>query len=106
MDPPRVAINGLMREAAAGPMRGDLEYSSAAIVSSEIVGNAHSSIVDAPLTQVIDGRFAKVISWSDNEWGYSARVEERMVRMSKIDDLAFDSEGQSRPPADESARIA
>lgn len=86
------AINQLMREAAAGRMRGILEFSSAPIVSSDIVGNAHSSIFDAPLTQVIDGHMAKVVSWYDNEWGYSARVEEMMVRMAKLDGMAAANE--------------
>lgn len=85
-------INEAMRKAAAGPLAGILEYSTAPIVSSDIVGNPHSSILDAPLTQVIDGRFAKVISWYDNEWGYSSRVADVIERVSKMDGLDPDSE--------------
>ncbi|MBW2498725.1 MAG: type I glyceraldehyde-3-phosphate dehydrogenase, partial [Deltaproteobacteria bacterium] len=64
-------INAAMKKAAEGPMRGILEYSEAPIVSSDIIGNSHSSIFDAPLTQVIDGSLVKVVAWYDNEWGYS-----------------------------------
>ena len=78
-------INEAMRKAAAGPLAGILEFSTAPIVSSDIVGNPHSSILDAPLTQVIDGRMAKVISWYDNEWGYSSRVADLIGRVAKMD---------------------
>ena len=81
------AINEAMQKAAAGPLSGILEYSTAPIVSSDIVGNPHSSILDAPLTQVIDGRFAKVVSWYDNEWGYSSRVADLIERVAKLDGL-------------------
>jgi glyceraldehyde 3-phosphate dehydrogenase len=80
-------VNALMRKAAEGPMRGILEYCTAPIVSSDIVGNAHSSIFDAPLTQVIDDRLIKVIAWYDNEWGYSSRVADLVVWLSKLDGL-------------------
>ncbi len=80
-------INAAMKKAADGPMRGILEYNTEPIVSSDIVGNSYSSIFDAPLTQVIDGTLAKVISWYDNEWGYSSRVEDLIVRVSKLDGL-------------------
>jgi len=69
-------INALMRKAADGPLRNILEYSTAPIVSSDIIGNSHSSIFDAPLTQVIGGNFAKVVAWYDNEWGYANRLVE------------------------------
>jgi glyceraldehyde 3-phosphate dehydrogenase len=68
-------INEAMREAAASDgLRNILHYSEAAIVSTDIVGDPHSSIFDAPFTKVVDGRFAKTLSWYDNEWGYSNRV--------------------------------
>jgi glyceraldehyde 3-phosphate dehydrogenase len=80
-------INDAMRRAAEGPMRGILEYNVAPIVSSDIVGNSHSSIFDAPLTQVLQGRLVKVVAWYDNEWGYSSRVEDLIVRVAKLDGM-------------------
>ncbi|MBW2426260.1 MAG: type I glyceraldehyde-3-phosphate dehydrogenase [Deltaproteobacteria bacterium] len=80
-------INAAMKKAAEGPMRGILEYSEAPIVSSDIIGNSHSSIFDAPLTQVIDGSLVKVVAWYDNEWGYSSRVEDLIVRVARLDGL-------------------
>ena len=58
------------------------------IVSSDIIGNSHSSIFDAGLTQVMQKRMVKVISWYDNEWGYSTRVEELIGRLAEMDGLA------------------
>ena len=81
------AINDAMRKAALGSLRGILQYSEDAIVSSDIVGNTHSSIFDGPLTQVIDDRLAKVIAWYDNEWGYSSRVEDLIVRVARMDGM-------------------
>jgi glyceraldehyde 3-phosphate dehydrogenase len=81
------AINEAVRKAALGPLRGIIEYSEAPIVSSDIVGNTHSCIFDAPLTQVIGGGLAKVIGWYDNEWGYSARVEDLLVRVARMDGM-------------------
>jgi glyceraldehyde 3-phosphate dehydrogenase len=69
-------INGAMKEAAEGPMRGILEYTEDPIVSTDIVTNPHSSILDSEQTGVIDGTFVKVFSWYDNEWGYSNRCVE------------------------------
>lgn len=83
-------INDAMRRAAEGPMRGILAYSTEPIVSSDIIGDSHSSIFDAPLTQVVGGRLAKVIAWYDNEWGYSSRVEEMIVRLARIDEMDAD----------------
>jgi len=84
------SINAAMKRAAYGPMRGILEYTTDPIVSSDIIGNSHSSIFDAPLTQVIDGRMAKVVAWYDNEWGYSSRVEDLIVRLAKMDGMDVD----------------
>ena len=81
------AINAAMLEAANGPMQGILQYSEAPTVSTDIVGNPHSSIFDAPLTQVIDGHLAKVVAWYDNEWGYSSRVADLIRRVAKMDGL-------------------
>ncbi len=66
-------VNAAMKAAAEGPMKGILEYCEDPIVSVDIIHNAHSSIFDAQSTMVI-GKQVKVISWYDNEWGYSARV--------------------------------
>ncbi|MCP3981844.1 MAG: type I glyceraldehyde-3-phosphate dehydrogenase [bacterium] len=74
-------INAAMREAAEGPMRGILQYSTEALVSSDIVGNPHSCIFDAPLTRVVDERQVKVFAWYDNEWGYSARIVDLLLRL-------------------------
>ena len=77
-------INAAMKAAAEGPMKGILEYTEDPIVSIDIVGNPHSSIFDAGMTKVLDGNFAKIISWYDNEWGYSCRVAELIVKMGLL----------------------
>ncbi len=56
-----------------------------AIVSSDIIGNAHSAIIDLPLTQVVDKDLVKVVAWYDNEWGYSNRMIEQVIEISKLD---------------------
>jgi glyceraldehyde 3-phosphate dehydrogenase len=66
-------INDAFRRAAAGPMKGILDVSDKPLVSIDYVGNPNSSIVDALSTFVIDGSMVKVLSWYDNEWGYSSR---------------------------------
>ncbi|HVP30579.1 MAG TPA: type I glyceraldehyde-3-phosphate dehydrogenase [Myxococcota bacterium] len=68
------AINAAMKAAAAGPMKGILQVCEVPLVSIDFRGNPHSSILDAEQTKVMGGNFAKVLSWYDNEWGYSARV--------------------------------
>jgi glyceraldehyde 3-phosphate dehydrogenase len=73
-------VNAAMRRAAEGPMRGILQYTEDPIVSSDIIGNPHSSILDAGATMLIDGNMVKVISWYDNEWGYSCRVADLAVK--------------------------
>jgi glyceraldehyde 3-phosphate dehydrogenase len=79
------AINEAMRAAAEGPLAGILAYCTDPIVSTDVIGDSHSSIFDAALTQVIGGRMAKVVSWYDNEWGYSTRVEELIARVAMFD---------------------
>jgi glyceraldehyde 3-phosphate dehydrogenase len=69
-------INAAFRKAAAGPMKGVLEVTDEELVSIDFRGNPASSIVDAPLTKVIDGNLAKVFSWYDNEWGFSNRMRD------------------------------
>jgi glyceraldehyde 3-phosphate dehydrogenase len=67
-------LNAAVKAAAEGPMQGILAYTEDPIVSSDIVTDPHSSIFDSKLTSVIDGTLVKVVSWYDNEWGYSNRV--------------------------------
>ena len=74
-------INAAMKEAANGPMKGILEYQTDPIVSTDIIGNPHSSIFDSLLTKVIDGNFVKVVSWYDNEAGYSHRMADMVERI-------------------------
>ena len=66
-------VNATFKAAADGPLKGILEYCTAPLVSLDFRGNPRSSIVDAPYTKVMDGDFAKVLAWYDNEWGYSCR---------------------------------
>ena len=66
-------VNAALKEAADGPLKGILAYSTDELVSIDFKGNSNSSIVDAPYTKVMDGDFVKVLSWYDNEWGYSSR---------------------------------
>jgi glyceraldehyde 3-phosphate dehydrogenase len=80
-------INAAMKAASEGRLKGIMQYCTDPIVSSDIVGNSHSCIFDAELTQVIDGNFVKVIGWYDNEWGYSTRVEDLIVKVAIMDGL-------------------
>jgi glyceraldehyde 3-phosphate dehydrogenase len=66
-------VNAAFKAAADGPLKGIMEYVTAPLVSIDFRGNAHSSIIDAPYTKVMDGDFVKVLAWYDNEWGYSSR---------------------------------
>ena len=67
-------VNGALKKAAEGPLKGILEFCEDELVSIDFRGNPHSSIVDAGFTKVIDGTCVKVTAWYDNEWGYSCRV--------------------------------
>jgi glyceraldehyde 3-phosphate dehydrogenase len=67
-------VNNLMKEYANGKMKGILEYVEEPLVSIDYLKNSHSSMFDAELTKVIDGKFVKVLAWYDNEWGYSNRL--------------------------------
>jgi glyceraldehyde 3-phosphate dehydrogenase len=67
-------INAVLKEAAEGPLKGILAYCDKPLVSKDFNGNKHSSIIDALSTMVIDGNMVKIVSWYDNEWGYSNRV--------------------------------
>jgi glyceraldehyde 3-phosphate dehydrogenase len=67
-------VNEAMKRAADGPLRGLLQYSDEPLVSIDFRKNPHSSILDAPYTAVLEGNMVKLLSWYDNEWGYSCRV--------------------------------
>jgi glyceraldehyde 3-phosphate dehydrogenase len=75
------AVNAAMKRAADGPLKGILQYCDEPLVSIDFLGNPHSSILDALNTKVMDGNFAKVLSWYDNEWGYSRRVVDLALLM-------------------------
>jgi glyceraldehyde 3-phosphate dehydrogenase len=70
----RDSIHAAMKAAAAGPMKGILEYEERQLVSLDFLGNPHSSIFDSTITQLMGDKFAKVFSWYDNEWGFSNRM--------------------------------
>jgi glyceraldehyde 3-phosphate dehydrogenase len=74
-------VNAALKAAADGDLKGILQYTEDPIVSSDIVSNPHSSIVDAGLTAVLDGTLVKVVSWYDNEWGYSNRIVDVVQRV-------------------------
>ncbi|GLO67102.1 MULTISPECIES: type I glyceraldehyde-3-phosphate dehydrogenase [Oceanobacillus] len=75
-------VNNAMKEAAQGPLKGILEYTEEPLVSSDIVGNNHSSIFDALSTIVMEDNLVKVVSWYDNEMGYSARCIDLAIFMN------------------------
>ena len=75
-------VNAAFRAASQGPLQGILQYSEDPVVSVDMNGNPHSSIVDAPLTTGLDKRMVKVIAWYDNEWGYSCRVRDLIKYMA------------------------
>ncbi|MBZ4672949.1 type I glyceraldehyde-3-phosphate dehydrogenase [Deferribacterales bacterium Es71-Z0220] len=74
-------VNMAMKEASEGDLKGILQYVEEELVSIDFNGNPHSSIFDAPLTKVIGGTCVKVISWYDNEWGYSNRIAELATKV-------------------------
>ena len=78
-------INAALTRAAAGPLKGVLEVSTEELVSIDFRGNPASSIVDAPLTRVVQGNLAKVFAWYDNEWGFSSRMCDLIHFMAKKD---------------------
>ena len=77
----REEVNAALRGAADGALKGILAYSEADLVSIDFKGNPHSSIVDAPYTKVMDGDFVKILSWYDNEWGYSNRCVDLLLKV-------------------------
>jgi glyceraldehyde 3-phosphate dehydrogenase len=77
-------VNAAVREAAGGPMQSVLEYSEEPLVSSDIIGNPHSSIFDALSTSSLTDGYLRVVSWYDNEWGYSNRVVDLIDKMATL----------------------
>ena len=79
-------INEAVRAASEnGSLKNVLEYSTLPVVSTDIIGNPHSSIFDAPFTRVVDGNFVKTLNWYDNEWGYSNRVADLLTVLHNLD---------------------
>ena len=74
-------INAALAEAANGPLKGILQFTMDPVVSTDMMKNPHSSIIDGLLTKVLGGNMAKVVSWYDNEWGYSCRVVDLITRL-------------------------
>ena len=77
-------VNAAMKTAAEGPLKGILQYATDPLVSSDIIGNPHSSIFMAEWTTVIGGNMVKTISWYDNEWGYSCRTAELITKIANL----------------------
>ena len=76
-------MNAALKKAAEGKMKGILQYTEEPVVSIDFNGNAHSSIVDASVTKVLEGRMVKIIAWYDNETGYSSRVRDLIIYLTK-----------------------
>jgi glyceraldehyde 3-phosphate dehydrogenase len=77
-------INAAVKAAAEGPLKGILFYATDPLVSSDIIGDSHSSVFASDWTTVIGGNMAKTISWYDNEWGYSCRTAELIAKLAKL----------------------
>jgi glyceraldehyde 3-phosphate dehydrogenase len=82
--PDAAAVNEAVREAARGPMARVLEFSEQPLVSTDIIGNPHSSVFDAASTQAEGDGWLRVVSWYDNEWGYSNRVVDLLERIAGL----------------------
>jgi len=78
-------INAAVRRAAEGALRRIIEYSEAPLVSSDIIGNPHSSIFDALSTDAAGDGWARILAWYDNEWGYSNRVVDLVERLARLE---------------------
>jgi glyceraldehyde 3-phosphate dehydrogenase len=78
------AVNAAMKKAAEGPLTGILCYTEDPIVSTDIIGDPHSSIFAADFTQVMAGNLLKVVSWYDNEWGYSTRTADLIAKIATL----------------------
>jgi glyceraldehyde 3-phosphate dehydrogenase len=78
------AVNAAVKEAAMGPMKGILKYTEDAFVSSDVVDDSHSSVFAADQTMVMGDTMLKIISWYDNEWGYSCRTADLIAKIGKM----------------------
>ncbi|NLX98505.1 MAG: type I glyceraldehyde-3-phosphate dehydrogenase [Rhodopirellula sp.] len=78
------AVNAAMKEAAEGPMKGILKYTEDPIVSTDIIHDDHSSVFVGPWTKVVGDNMVKILSWYDNEWGYSCRSVDLIEKMAKL----------------------
>jgi glyceraldehyde 3-phosphate dehydrogenase len=76
-------VNAALKAAADNDLKGILAYTEDPVVSTDMMRNPNSSIVDGQLTKVLDGNLAKVVSWYDNEWGYSCRVVDLIAFLAK-----------------------
>ncbi|HWE53320.1 MAG TPA: type I glyceraldehyde-3-phosphate dehydrogenase [Bryobacteraceae bacterium] len=76
-------VNAALKAAAEGELKGILAYTEDPVVSTDMLRNPNSSIVDAGMTKVIDGDLVKVVAWYDNEWGYSSRVNDMILFLEK-----------------------
>jgi glyceraldehyde 3-phosphate dehydrogenase len=76
-------VNAALEDAAAGPLKGILAYTDDPVVSTDMLHNPNSSIVDGEMTKVLDGNLVHVLSWYDNEWGYSCRVVDLVEFLAK-----------------------
>jgi glyceraldehyde 3-phosphate dehydrogenase len=74
-------VNAALKAAAEGPMAGILEYTEDSIVSTDIIKNPASSILDSQLTAVMDGTMVKLVAWYDNEWGYASRIVDLVQKL-------------------------
>jgi glyceraldehyde 3-phosphate dehydrogenase len=75
-------VNAAIKAAATGPLKGILEYCEDPMVSNDVIGNPASSVFDALSTVVMEGDMVKVLSWYDNEWGFSNRVVDALLKMA------------------------
>merc|ERR1712110_37771 len=80
-------VKAALKEAAEGPMKGYLGYTEDLIVSQDIIGDSHSSIVDAKACMGMTPNFFKIITWYDNEWGYSNRLCDLAIYAAKVDGI-------------------
>jgi glyceraldehyde 3-phosphate dehydrogenase len=77
------AVNKALEDAANGPMKGILAYTEDPVVSTDMLHNPASSIIDSQMTKVLDGNLLKILAWYDNEWGYSMRVVDLVEFIAK-----------------------
>jgi len=78
------SVNSAMKSAAEGPLKGILAYTEDPLVSTDIIGDPHSSVFASDFTQVLDGNMLKVVSWYDNEWAYSCRTADLIAKIGQL----------------------